>query len=73
MFASLAAHQMLSKMGVLLGLLLKPRLFEQLQSAPLGASVVPPMMDLARLPCYPTFKGEKIHLITDIPNVAVQK
>lgn len=50
MFNSVAAHQALNKMGVLLGLLLKPRLFEPFQSAPLGAPVVPPAENPVRAP-----------------------
>lgn len=72
MFNSLAAHQVLNQMDILLGLLLNPRMFEQFQSAPLGAPVVPPPRTQTGLPWYPTLQGQKIHLIKDTPSVAVQ-
>ena len=57
MFNSLVAHQVLNKMDILLGLLLKPRLFEQFQSAPLRAPVVPPTMDPGRAPVVSHLEG----------------
>lgn len=73
MFNSLAAHQVLNKMDILLGLLLKPRMFEQFQSAPLGAPVVPCTKDPGRAPMVSHLAGQKINLIKDIPSAAVQK
>lgn len=49
MFNSLVAHQVLSKMDMLLGSLLSPSLFEQFHSALLGAPVVPPTKDPGRV------------------------
>lgn len=58
MFDSLAAHQMFNKMGVLQGLLLKPRLFEQFECS-LGAPVVPPMKDLGKAPILSHLQGRE--------------